>query len=175
MSDTVVTLREGRVEQVAPPRELFDFPNSKYVAEFIGTPATNFLPYEVERSDGTPVLRGFGHEIQVPSGALADHVGGSVVLGIRPQYLSAEGGDHELDVTVDVVEPLGTESVVHATRSDGEPIDFVTGKADEVAADETVTVGFDDEDLMVFGPDGDALVYGQRLFGSSESPLRTVE
>jgi multiple sugar transport system ATP-binding protein len=167
MSDTVVTLREGHVEQVAPPTELFDFPNSTYVAEFIGTPATNFLPVDLQLTDGTPTLRGFGMEIEVPSEELEPHAGRTVDLGVRPQYLSAGGGSFELDVTIDVIEPLGTESVVHATRPDGEPIDFVTDDIAEIFPGDTVTVGFDEEDLIVFGPDGEAVVYGARLFDSA--------
>ena len=167
MSDTVVTLREGHVEQVAPPTELFDFPNSTYVAEFIGTPATNFLPVDLQLTDGTPTLRGFGMEIEVPSEELEPHAGRTVDLGVRPQYLSAGGGSFELDVTIDVIEPLGTESVVHATRPDGEPIDFVTDDIAEIFPGDTVTVGFDEEDLIVFGPNGEAVVYGARLFGSA--------
>jgi len=167
MSDTVVTLREGHVEQVAPPTELFDFPNSTYVAEFIGTPATNFLPVDLQLTDGTPTLRGFGMEIEVPSEELEPHAGRTVDLGVRPQYLSAGGGSFELDVTIDVIEPLGTESVVHATRPDGEPIDFVTDDIAEIFPDDTVTVGFDEEDLIVFGPNGEAVVYGARLFDSA--------
>ena len=88
MSDTVVTLREGHVEQVAPPTELFDFPNSTYVAEFIGTPATNFLPVDLQLTDGTPTLRGFGMEIEIPSEELEPHAGRTVDLGVRPQYIS---------------------------------------------------------------------------------------
>jgi multiple sugar transport system ATP-binding protein len=167
MSDTVVTLREGHVEQVAPPTELFDFPNSTYVAEFIGTPATNFLPVDLQLTDGTPTLRGFGMEIEVPSEELEPHAGRTVDLGVRPQYLSAGGGSFELDVTINVIEPLGTESVVHATRPDGEPIDFVTDDIAEIFPGDTVTVGFDEEDLIVFGPDGEAVVYGARLFDSA--------
>ena len=167
MSDTVVTLREGHVEQVAPPTELFDFPNSTYVAEFIGTPATNFLPVDLQLTDGTPTLRGFGMEIEIPSEELEPHAGRTVDLGVRPQYISPGGGSFELDVTIDVIEPLGTESVVHATRPDGEPIDFVTDETAEIFPDDTVTVGFDEEDLIVFGPNGEAVVYGARLFDSA--------
>lgn len=179
MSDTVVTLRDGQVEQVASPKELFEFPNSKYVAEFIGTPATNFLPYEVDMVDNTPVLRGHDHEIEVRDDVLAEYVGQRVDLGVRPQYLSVDGGDHEINVTVDVIELRGTESVVHATRPDGESIDFVTEDTDDIFPNETVTVGFDDENLMVFGPDGDAIVYGQQLSeasgSKSESSRQTID
>jgi len=175
MSDTVVTLREGAVEQVAPPTELFDFPTSKYVAEFIGTPATNFLPYEVTADGDTTVLRGYDNEIAIPGDALTEHVGKTLDIGVRPQYISLADGDHQFDVTVDVIEPRGTESVVHARHSNGDAIDFVTESAGDLSPGDTATVGFDDENLIVFGPSGDALVYGQRLFESSESPSTTLK
>ena len=76
-------------------------------------------------------------------------------------------GGKSPDGTIDVIEPLGTESVVHATRPDGEPIDFVTDETAEIFPDDTVTVGFDEEDLIVFGPNGEAVVYGARLFDSA--------
>lgn len=163
MSDTIVTLRDGKVEQVAGPTELFDYPNSKYVAEFIGTPATNFLPYEVELVDGTPVLRNAEHEIRIQDEALNELVGETVDVGIRPQYLSVAGGDHNLEVTVDVIEPLGTESVVHATRWDGKSIDFVTPHTGALEAGQSVTIGFDTTDLIVFNPAGKAIIYGDKV------------
>lgn len=163
MSDTIVTLRDGQVEQTAPPEELFDFPNSKYVAEFIGTPATNFLPYEVTSVNGSLALQNRDQTIQLPNETLANYVGESVDVGVRPQYLSTEGGDYEIEVTVDVVEPLGTESVVHATRRDGKSIDFVTSNTEGLEAGKTIPIGFDVEDLIVFDASGDAIVYGQQL------------
>ena len=78
-------------------------------------------------------------------------------------------------MTIDVIEPLGTESVVHATRSDGEPIDFVTDQTAEIFPDDTVTVGFDEEDLIVFGPDGEAVVYGARLFDSPGATQQQIK
>lgn len=162
MSDTIVTLRDGRVEQKARPKELFDHPNSKYVAEFIGTPATNFLPYEVASVDGTPVLRNAEHEIRIQDGALDEMVGEMVDVGVRPQYLSVSGGDYHLEVTVNVIEPLGTESVVHATGADGIKIDFVTSDTEALEAGQSVTIGFDIEDLIVFDSAGDAIIYGQQ-------------
>ena len=163
MSDTVVTLREGQVEQVAPPGELFDFPTSKYVAKFIGTPSTNVLPYTVELVDETPALCGFGHRIPVDSDVLFDYVGETVELGIRPQYLSPSGGEFELAVDIDVIENRGTDSVVHARREDGEPIDFVTDESESIQPGEETKIGVDRNDIFVFDASGDTILFGDRL------------
>jgi len=163
MSDTIVTLRDGDVEQIDPPKEMFDRPVSRYVAEFIGTPATNFLAYDVA-VDGTPVLEGHGHELRVPDEGLRDYVGRTLEVGIRPQYLTLGGGDLELAVDIDVIELQGTDSVVHATLEDGQPIDFVTEDTEAIEAGDSVTIGFDREDAVIFAPDGEAIAYGENVF-----------
>lgn len=172
MSDHVMVLREGGIEQFDPPSRLFSYPRTEYVAQFIGTPATNVLDYEVERSGGDVSLVREGSTITLSESVFADTHSDTASVGVRPQHLSLDAGEYTLTLTVDVVEPLGTESVIHARADDGTPVDIVSD-ADNVmdlAAGEAVDVGFDREHLFVFDDNGETVLFGDR----SEPPEATV-
>lgn len=168
MSDYVVLLNEGRVEQFDPPRELFDRPSSEYTARFIGTPATNVFEATVEESDEGEVVVGQGTQIRLPHVDLSDHVGQPVRLGIRPQYITPRDGENDLEVTVEVVEPLGTESVVHARMADGSPFDIVTDQIEDFEPGAEVRVSFDTRDVFLFDENGDTIAFGSELVPAEE-------
>jgi multiple sugar transport system ATP-binding protein len=106
MADRIVVLRDGMIEQIGTPLELYDTPENIFVAEFIGSPAMNLLPATLKRS-GTrraAMIEG-GVVIELPE-ALGGEEGQEVLLGIRPEHLSVgEGGT--LSGRVALVEPMG--------------------------------------------------------------------
>jgi multiple sugar transport system ATP-binding protein len=109
MADRIVVMRDGRIEQIGSPLELYDRPSNIFVAGFIGSPSMNFLRGKVEedprpqfRSNSGAVLP-MGH---VPSSAL----GREVVYGIRPEHLHLS--DNCVPAEVLVVEPTGAETDV---------------------------------------------------------------
>ena len=154
MSDHVLLLEDGRLAQFDPPETLFDAPVSEYVAQFIGTPSTNVLPATVEaRGDGA-VVAAEGFELAASDGLA---VGDDATVGIRPQYLSVGGDSNAFAVTVDVVEQLGTEFVVHGRTDAGTEVDVVSDAVGDVAPGDELRVGFDRTDAFVFGPEGTAV------------------
>lgn len=163
MSDHVLLLEEGRLAQFAPPGDLFDRPVSQYVAEFIGTPSTNTLPATVEAGDDGPVLVGEQFEIPGPAALFDDRVGDSVTVGIRPQYLSPDAGDHQIRVVVDVIEQLGTEFVIHGTSVSGTPVNVVDEGIGDAAPGDELSISFDAADAFVFGDDGATICHGDDL------------
>ena len=176
MSDQVVLLREGRLAQADPPQTLFDRPASEYVARFIGTPSTNVLSCAVERGETEATIATGEFELSVPADALPSSIDESVRLGIRPQYLRPGGGEHRFEVTVEVVEPLGTESVIHGRTGDGTRVDVVTSETAGVAPNETVTVGFDREHAFVFDREGETVLFGAELAtGDAREPYDRTE
>lgn len=163
MSDQVILLNSGRLEQFAPPGDLFDDPVSQYVAEFIGTPSTNILPATVTQTNDQYHLSGDSFEVPVPARHFSDHVGESVTVGVRPQYLSTDGGEHEFEVQAEVVEQLGTEFVVHGYTPDGTPVDAVSPAFGDVEPGDKLVVGFNPVDLFVFDASGQRICHGDRL------------
>ncbi|WP_129116943.1 ABC transporter ATP-binding protein [Halegenticoccus tardaugens] len=172
MSDQVVLLREGELAQADPPRRLFDRPRSEYVARFIGTPSTNVLDCRVERSGSTATVAGHGFRIPLPADALPASVGDAVRLGIRPQFLAVDAGEHRFEVTVEVVEPIGIESVVHGRTDDGTRIDVVATGLDALRPGDRIAVGFDRENAFVFDADGESAVFGDELADDRERSIR---
>jgi multiple sugar transport system ATP-binding protein len=113
MADRIVVLRDGRIEQVGEPLELYDRPANLFVAGFIGSPAMNFIDGMVD-GDGTVVTMADGIRLPVPPEvAGGNRVRGPVVYGIRPEHLAFAG--EGIGATVDLVEPKGamTEVIVH--------------------------------------------------------------
>ncbi|WP_188424575.1 ABC transporter ATP-binding protein [Haloferax sulfurifontis] len=174
MSDQVVLLRDGELAQVDPPKRLFDYPNSEYVAQFIGMPSTNVVDCAVEAGDGGTALVGPGFELSLPAGVDVP-AAGRVRLGIRPQYLDVGSeGACRLSVDVEVVETLGTESVVHGRLEDGTPFDVVSDAVDDAVAGDRLDVSFDLADAFVFGEDGATVLFGSERAGDrSSSPAGT--
>jgi multiple sugar transport system ATP-binding protein len=103
MGDRIAVLRDGVLQQVASPDELYKKPANTFVASFIGSPPMNLLTLPVER--GNASLGGASIPVPINSG--------KIVLGIRPEEFRTSAEGIELRPTVDVVEPLGaTKSVM---------------------------------------------------------------
>ncbi len=149
LGDRVAVLRDGRVEQVAPPMELYRRPATRFVAEFIGSPAMNLYRCTVQHDDG---LRLHAPCFRLDPGAAApDGPGDAVVLGIRPHDVERADAGPDADLTgrVELIEPRGSDLLVRL-RLDG----------DDAAAD-------DEERTMAVILDA-----GERLREGDEVPVR---
>ncbi|TMV91830.1 sn-glycerol-3-phosphate ABC transporter ATP-binding protein UgpC [Thioclava sp. BHET1] len=113
MGEKIVVLRDGRVEQVGSPLELYDFPESLFVAGFIGSPAINMIEARVGDQGRVLSLAGTAHELPVPEGYDL-RSGQEVVIGIRPEYIDvADVPDvGTLPATVHAVESTGSDTTV---------------------------------------------------------------
>ena len=111
MADKIVVLRDGGVEQIGSPLDLYDQPANTFVGGFIGSPAMNFLPGTVRsQSGGQQVVLDGGTVLEAPGWAAAD--GQAVLYGVRPEHLHLSGAQCGLRVTVTVVEPTGADTLV---------------------------------------------------------------
>ncbi len=133
MGTRVAVLRDGRLQQVDTPQRLYDEPVNQFVATFIGSPAMNLLPGTVEAAGGGWALRIGPHRLALDAATVAAHpglpdrAGGPVAVGIRPESfgdVASEPGapaDRVIEATVDLVESLGAETMVHVALSDPPP------------------------------------------------------
>ncbi|GAA4605842.1 ABC transporter ATP-binding protein [Actinoallomurus liliacearum] len=118
LGDRVCVLREGKLQQVDTPQNLFDNPVNLFVAGFIGSPAMNFVTAELVRDDG-PAVAFAGYKLPVPESVLAgrpgldDYFGREVILGVRPSDFEDAGNSPNewptIRVHADVTEELGSE------------------------------------------------------------------
>jgi sn-glycerol 3-phosphate transport system ATP-binding protein len=118
LGDRLVVMHEGRAEQVATPMEVWSRPANTFVAGFIGAPAMNFLAATLAPGGEAAVLKA-GPTIPFIDGRRPLRDGTPLTIGIRPEHLVA-GSDGPLALKVDLVEPLGAESLVHGVLPSGE-------------------------------------------------------
>ena len=131
LADRVVVMNQGVIEQIGTPQELYHHPATRFVAGFIGSPAMNFLPVRVEKSGaGLTVRVNPATVLAVPAERAARYTpfaGKDMLLGVRPEHMfdyhepDMKPGFARMDALVDVVEPMGMETMVHFFV-DGTPV-----------------------------------------------------
>ncbi len=159
MADKIVVLREGRIEQVGSPLELYHKPNNRFVAGFIGNPNMNFLPVTCKSTDpeGVRVTFADGSEAVVAVDCGDARPGDKLELGIRPDALRIGGDDAAgLKLVPEVVERLGNQTVIYAIAPDGTPLCVVGDGFAEVRPGQQVAASFAPADAHLFGQDGAA-------------------
>jgi multiple sugar transport system ATP-binding protein len=121
LADRVVVMNGGRIEQTGRPQELYHQPRTRFVAGFIGSPAMNFLTCRLERNGSGLMLRlGEGLALPVPASRAARYQavsGKELIFGLRPEHITEPRGEArdprcEFTVNLDVVEPMGMETMV---------------------------------------------------------------
>ena len=122
LADRVVVMNGGIIEQVGPPQELYHHPATKFVAGFIGSPAMNFMPARLTGTDGALAVQlEDGQVLPIPAARMAryaPHGNKEMLLGLRPEHLTdmldpGRPGLAPFQAKVDVVEPMGMETLVH--------------------------------------------------------------
>jgi ABC-type sugar transport system ATPase subunit len=109
MGDRIAVMRDGRIEQVGPPREIYDRPASVFVASLVGSPGMNLTPVRIEGR----VARASGFEVQLPCAVRLE----AGILGFRPEAMSPRLDDRwpRLHLNVDLAEVLGSDQYVYGT------------------------------------------------------------
>jgi multiple sugar transport system ATP-binding protein len=146
LADKIVIMKDGNIEQIGSPEEVFARPRNLFVASFIGSPAMNLIEMTVESQGGRPVLKGAEITIPAPSGAAGNiKVGQRVTVGIRPSDLHiakpADSGP-VYDATVEVSEFLGTE-VLLDLRVGGAEMTAQIPAQEKPAEDQAIRIAFD--------------------------------
>jgi ABC-type sugar transport system ATPase subunit len=144
MANRIAVMRDGRIEQIASPHDIFARPANLFVAGFIGTPQMNLIEAVVEqRSEHDARLKAGSQQISLAlngaGGSLAE--GSKVTLGIRPRAfeLTDAPDPTALAATVDIIEPMGAETLLHLL-ADGNDMRAVVDRRVRVAVGAKVHV-----------------------------------
>ncbi len=172
MSDRIAVLREGVVQQVDVPENIYNRPANRFVATVVGSPPMNFVPVSAGWSDGALLLRhGLFTAMVADAASLRDVVadGAACQLGVRPEdvHVTAEPG---IPAEVYVTEPLGGETVVDLDV-DGRLVKALVDPNLDLADGTTVQLALDGSRLHLFDESGDSLLSaaGEPLFAVSAS------
>ncbi|MDR5695935.1 MAG: ABC transporter ATP-binding protein [Armatimonadota bacterium] len=127
MGDMIVVMKDGVVQQVDTPMNLYQKPSNVFVAGFIGSPAMNFLESELRVCDGKVIVDAGSFAVEVPSDLaeeVRDWVNKRVIFGIRPEdiqdrrFLPDANPGWTVKATVDVHEPLGSDVILYLAVGD---------------------------------------------------------
>ena len=126
LGDRIVIMKDGYIQQVGTPAEVFEKPTNLFVAEFIGAPKMNIVPTELVREGDRYFVTPCGSKIEVTGekGELLNEKrvpGGKILLGVRPEHmkLSFEDGPDTIPARLEVNEMMGSELHLHVYTEDG--------------------------------------------------------
>ncbi|GLQ56323.1 ABC transporter ATP-binding protein [Devosia nitrariae] len=159
LADKIVVLRDGIIEQVGRPLDLYDDPANQFVAGFIGSPKMNFLSAQVKEVGSGGVTIGLVNEgdasLRMPVAPNGTKVGDTVTLGIRPEHFGDAGqGGADLTVAVDVAEHLGSTSYIYANTTSSEQIIIEREESRSEIGMDQVTVSISAEKAFLFDQNG---------------------
>jgi ABC-type sugar transport system ATPase subunit len=159
LADRIVVMRDGDIEQVGSPMEIYSEPATDFVADFFGSPSMNLVLGEIAADDATPCFRSPHFSLTLPGEAVAASPTGSVTLGIRPEHVRVQrdvGAGADLVLPVRLVEPLGKDTLLYFDIGAERPFIAITeGLAlAELDAGERVGLTLSRDRLFVFGADG---------------------
>jgi multiple sugar transport system ATP-binding protein len=163
MGDRIAVMRDGILQQVGTPQELYDHPVNVFVAGFIGSPSMNFA---TTKSEGKDLMFG-GHKLELAGeqarAADSRPDGASVLIGFRPEHIEIANGQEtsavRIPATVDVVEYLGNDELIHA-QSEGNEIVALLPSDKKVAVGDRIDFAVPMEKLHIFDPDSEKTLAG---------------
>ena len=145
MADIVVVMRDGFIEQIGRPLDLYDDPKNSFVAGFIGSPAMNFLPVTTEAGSATFSF-GDGQSLSL---AKFKHLQGEFLIGIRPEHFHQQKTRNGLSVTIESIEQTGAETLLQCQSGDQKVV-IVLHDRFAASLGEKYRFGFDLADLHLF-------------------------
>ena len=163
MATRIVVMKDGFIQQVDTPQNLYDKPVNMFVAGFIGTPQMNFINALLEKKDDGVYVSFEGHSLKLPAEkaedpAIADYIGKEVVAGIRPEcihdepiYLSSMS-ENVIEVDVDVTELMGAEIYLYLSVGEQNMTARVSSRSQARAGDK-VSVAVEAGRIHLFDKD----------------------
>lgn len=152
MGDRIVVMKDGFIQQVDTPQNLYNRPCNLFVAGFIGSPQMNFIDAFVEKEGDQYTLTFAGSKLVLPetkTQGLADYLGKQVVIGIRPEDIFVNDEMGIAQITVDVVELMGAEMYLYGDLGDSK-LTIRTPVLENCKADSQVRLNFHLKKIHLF-------------------------
>ena len=153
LGSRIAVMRDGELEQVAPPLEAFEQPATSFVARFVGAPAMNLWKAGWSRDGERLVLTTACFAVELNAAGRRTPGGPDVLLGIRPHEMRlVNAGAGHADARVEVVEPLGSSITIHASLREGggELVRIVVPPATRLCAGDRVGLKIERDRVHLF-------------------------
>ena len=162
MGDLIAVMKDGVVQQLGTPQEIYDNPANLFVAGFIGSPSMNFITVKplIEGNEVFVAIENAGKSLRLalPFAAekLRSHAGRDVILGVRPEQITDMSSAHgdvgqELGCLIDLVEPTGPDTLL-TTRLNGAAVTCRTHPREAVLPGQTMQLSFNLSKAAMFDP-----------------------
>lgn len=167
LSDKIAVMNDGRIEQYAPPEQVYQNPANEFVAQFIGSPSINLLDAHLRSVSGTEVT------VDLPSGeqisfAIDENesvdprsIPDNVTLGFRPKQATIQDGSDGISASVVLNEPIGGEVIQYLDGPQGE-IRVVVPSEQTIEEGSEVSVNVQNSGVYLFDESGERIVRGER-------------
>lgn len=156
LADKLVVMNDGRIEQIGTPNEIYNDPQSQFIAEFIGSPPTNFFDGEIVERGGETVLVSDLFEIELTRDQVASlddsDIGVGVTAAIRPEAFSISN-DGVIDAEITLIEPHGDRAAVYLEGESGDEVIVLMNDVTDIETGDSVTLDVSAESVRLFGPD----------------------
>ncbi len=148
LGDLLIVMNAGVAEQIASPLEIYERPETTFVAGFIGSPAMNFMQATIEEQG---FLLDHGTHLNSAGLTLADQLGRDITLGVRPEHLHPAADNPSLVLEVEMVETLGADTLAYGrVAGEGPSLTLRLPGSQSVKASETVPLAAKPEHLHLF-------------------------
>jgi multiple sugar transport system ATP-binding protein len=157
MGDRIAVINEGVLQQAGTPKDLYELPQNRFVAGFIGSPSMNFIELRLSKDGEVLRLTGEGAELRpddTQAALLRDLATDTVIVGFRPEHLelaALSGPGLSVSVVVDVVEFLGNDELIHGS-SGGRDVVAIINADNTLRVGESVTLSAPPRRLHLFNP-----------------------
>ena len=160
LADRIVLLRDGVIEQMGTPLELFEKPASRFVAGFLGSPTINFVPATLTLEGEFPAIRfADGRRLQLPKSrrtSVSNHLDKPIICAIRPEHFRRTDAS-DLKVTIDLLQPTGSRSYGTFQLSNV-PVVAELEAHDITRAGEDIHISIDADRLLLIDPTTDKVL-----------------
>lgn len=161
MGDRIVVMKDGYIQQIDTPQNLYNKPCNLFVAGFIGTPQMNFINGTVVKTDGGYAAEFADCRITLPEskhGNLGSYEGKEVVFGIRPEDIAAGKADEQvIEMKIDLVELMGSEMYLHCDLG-GSKITVRTPVIDGCKTGSSLTFKLNAEKMHIFDKETEKVI-----------------
>ncbi|MBE3024113.1 sn-glycerol-3-phosphate ABC transporter ATP-binding protein UgpC [Janthinobacterium sp. BJB1] len=162
MGDLIAVMKDGVVQQLGTPQEIYDNPANLFVAGFIGSPSMNFITVKpvIESNEVFVAIENAGKSLRLALPFAADklrsYAGRDVILGVRPEQITDMSSAHgdvgqELGCLIDLVEPTGPDTLL-TTRLNGAAVTCRTHPREAVLPGQTMQLSFNLSKAALFDP-----------------------
>jgi ABC-type sugar transport system ATPase subunit len=153
LADRIVVMRDGRVEQVGSPLQIYTDPVSYFVADFFGSPSMNLLPGRLRSEAGQALFEGPGFTLALPP-RFADAPPARYTLGARPEHLCVNAGAGTFRCRAKLVEPLGKDTLLYFEHGAERPTIAIVEATSAYRTGDELGVTFDPDRIYLFDAEG---------------------